>query len=421
MSTATLVLGDHRYALPVVVGSEDEVGIDIRRLRSSSGSITLDPGYGNTGSCQSSITYIDGEEGVLRYRGYGIEELAAKASFVEVMYLLIFGELPTRTELDTFSQRLTQHTLLHEDMKKFYEGFPPSAQPMAVLSTMVASLSTYYTARDQDEELNIVRLLSKLKTIAAFAYKKSIGQPFIYPRNDLEFVADFLHMMFAVPSEPYLISDVVHEALDMLLILHADHEQNCSTSTVRMVGSSGADLFSTISSGISALSGPLHGGANMAVVQMLAAIRDDGADYAKYIRRAKDKTDPFRLMGFGHRVYKHYDPRARLIKQAADRVLARLGHTDPLLDIAKNLEQVALEDDYFIERRLFPNLDFYSGIIYRAMGLPTSMFTVLFALGRLPGWIAHWKEMRATKSRLHRPRQLYTGSLARPYVPLLER
>lgn len=421
MSTATLVLGDHRYALPVVVGSEDEVGIDIRRLRSSSGSITLDPGYGNTGSCQSSITYIDGEEGILRYRGYGIEELAAKASFVEVMYLLIFGELPTRTELDTFSQRLTQHTLLHEDMKKFYEGFPPSAQPMAVLSTMVASLSTYYTASDQDEELNIVRLLSKLKTIAAFAYKKSIGQPFIYPRNDLEFVADFLHMMFAVPSEPYLISDVVHEALDMLLILHADHEQNCSTSTVRMVGSSGADLFSTISSGISALSGPLHGGANMAVVQMLAAIRDDGADYAKYIRRAKDKTDPFRLMGFGHRVYKHYDPRARLIKQAADRVLARLGHTDPLLDIAKNLEQVALEDDYFIERRLFPNLDFYSGIIYRAMGLPTSMFTVLFALGRLPGWIAHWKEMRAAKSRLHRPRQLYTGSLARPYVPLLER
>ena len=421
MSTATLVLGDHRYALPVVVGSEDEVGIDIRRLRSSSGSITLDPGYGNTGSCQSSSTDIDGEEGILRYRGYGIEELAAKASFVEVMYLLIFGELPTRTELDTFSQRLTQHTLLHEDMKKFYEGFPPSAQPMAVLSTMVASLSTYYTASDQDEELNIVRLLSKLKTIAAFAYKKSIGQPFIYPRNDLEFVADFLHMMFAVPSEPYLISDVVHEALDMLLILHADHEQNCSTSTVRMVGSSGADLFSTISSGISALSGPLHGGANMAVVQMLAAIRDDGADYAKYIRRAKDKTDPFRLMGFGHRVYKHYDPRARLIKQAADRVLARLGHTDPLLDIAKNLEQVALEDDYFIERRLFPNLDFYSGIIYRAMGLPTSMFTVLFALGRLPGWIAHWKEMRAAKSRLHRPRQLYTGSLARPYVPLLER
>ncbi len=421
MSTATLVLGDYQYELPVIVGSEDEVGIDIGRLRSSTGAITLDPGYGNTGSCQSSITYIDGEKGVLRYRGYGIEELAEKASFVEVMYLLIYGELPSRAKLEAFSQRLTQHTLLHEDMKKFYEGFPPSAQPMAVLSTMVASLSTYYSERDQDEDLNIVRLLSKLKTIAAFAYKKSIGQPFIYPRNDLEFVADFLHMMFAVPTEPYLISDVVHEALDMLLILHADHEQNCSTSTVRMVGSSGADLFSTISSGISALSGPLHGGANMAVVEMLAAIRADGADYSKYIRKAKDKADPFRLMGFGHRVYKHYDPRARIIKQAADRVLARLGHTDPLLDIAKNLERVALEDEYFIERRLFPNLDFYSGIIYRAMGLPTSMFTVLFALGRLPGWIAHWKEMRGTNSRLHRPRQLYTGSLSRPYLPLLER
>ncbi len=421
MSTATLLLGGQSYLLPVVVGSEEEVGIDISRLRSSSGAITLDPGYGNTGSCQSSITFIDGENGVLRYRGYAIEELAQKASFVEVMHLLIYGSLPNRAELETFSGRLTQHTLLHEDMKKFYEGFPPSAQPMAVLSTMVASLSAYYSESEESVDINIVRLLAKLKTIAAFSYKKSIGQPFIYPRNDLGFVADFLNMMFAVPSEPYGVSEVVHQALDMLLILHADHEQNCSTSTVRMVGSSGADLFSTISSGVSALSGPLHGGANMAVVQMLGAIYDDGADYAKYIRKAKDRSDSFRLMGFGHRVYKHYDPRARLIKQVCDRVLARLGHSDPLLEIATNLERIALEDEYFIERRLFPNLDFYSGIVYRAMGLPTSMYTVLFALGRLPGWIAHWKEMRDGRSRLHRPRQLYTGSRVRPYVPLADR
>ena len=421
MSKATLTLRRQNFELPVVVGTENEVGIDIGTLRATSRAITLDPGYGNTGSCQSAITYIDGEKGILRYRGYAIEELAAKASFVEVMYLLVYGDLPEQSQLDDFKGRLTQHTLLHEDMKKFYEGFPPSAQPMSVLSTMVASLSTYYSDSDDDIDLNIVRLLAKLKTIAAFSYKKSIGQPFVYPRNDLDFVADFLHMMFAVPSESYQVSGVIHEALDMLLILHADHEQNCSTSTVRMVGSSGADLFSTISTGVSALSGPLHGGANMAVIRMLETIRDDGANYGKYIAKAKDKRDPFRLMGFGHRVYKNFDPRARLIKQAADRVLGRLGQTDPLLDIAKNLERVALEDEYFIERRLYPNLDFYSGIVYRAMGLPTSMFTVLFALGRLPGWIAHWKEMRDGGSRLHRPRQLYTGYTHRPYVSLSDR
>ena len=417
MTEATLSINDHRFKLPVLVGTENEVGIDIRSLRKTTGAITLDPGYGNTGSCTSDITFIDGENGILRYRGYPIEELAAQSSFVEVMYLLVYGVLPTEAQLADFSYRLTQHTLLHEDMKKFYEGFPPSAQPMSVLTTMVASLSTYYSNTEEDTDLNIVRLLAKLKTIAAFSYKKSIGQPFIYPRNDLEFVADFLHMMFAVPSEPYEVPGVIHEALDMLLILHADHEQNCSTSTVRMVGSSRADLYSAISSGVSALSGPLHGGANMAVIKMLEAIRLDGANYAKYVEKAKDRNDPFRLMGFGHRVYKNFDPRARLIKAACDRVLAQLNRTDPLLDIAKELERIALKDDYFISRGLYPNLDFYSGIVYRAMGLPTSMFTVLFALGRLPGWIAHWKEMRDTGVRLHRPRQLYTGARAREYGP----
>ena len=412
---AKLLFDGQEYTLPVHVGTENEVGIDIRALRKESGTITLDPGYGNTGSCKSSITFIDGEKGILRYRGYAIEELAAKSTFVEVMYLLVYGALPDDQQRSDFAEQLRMHTLLHEDMKKLYEGFPPSAQPMAVLSAMVASLSTYYSDTEEDTDLNIIRLLAKLKTIAAFAYKKSIGQPFVYPRNDLEFVEDFLHMMFAVPSEALDVPDVVHRALDMLLILHADHEQNCSTSTVRMVGSSGADLYSTISSGVSALSGPLHGGANMAVIQMLEAIRADGANYRKYVDKAKNKKDSFRLMGFGHRVYKNFDPRSILIKDACDRVLTQLNRQDPLLDIAKNLERVALEDEYFIARGLYPNLDFYSGIVYRAIGLPTSMFTVLFALGRLPGWIAHWKEMRASGGRLHRPRQLYTGENLRPY------
>ena len=423
MSTATLTLNGQDYQLPVRVGSEGEVGIDIAKLRVQSGAITFDPGYGNTGSCESAITYIDGEQGILRYRGYAIEELAGKSSFVEVSYLLVYGHLPSRDELDRFIHRLTYHSMLHEDMKKFYEGFPPSAHPMSVLSTMVASLSAYYpdSVKEEDIERNIIRLLAKLKTVAAVSYKKSIGQPSIYPRNDLDFVGDFLHMMFAVPAEPYEVSEIIREALDLLLILHVDHEQNCSTSTVRMVGSSGADLFSTISAGISALSGPLHGGANQAVIQMLDNIRSDGGNYAKYIDKAKDKSDPFRLMGFGHRVYKNFDPRAQLIREAADRVLARLGHNDPLLDIAKHLERIALEDDYFVERRLYPNLDFYSGIVYRAMGIPTNMYTVMFALGRLPGWIAQWTEMRDQKSRIHRPRQIYTGPTDRPYVPIDER
>ena len=418
MSKATLSLRDQTLDLPVVVGAEDEVGVNITALRNATGAITLDPGYGNTGSCTSAITFIDGERGVLRYRGYAVEDLAERTSFLEVVYLLINGSLPKKADLDAFKSRLAHHTLLHEDMKKFYEGFPPSAQPMSVLSAMVASLSTYYRSED---DLNIIRMLAKLKTIAAFAYKKFIGQPFVYPRNDLDFTADFLHMMFSVPSEPYHVSEVVRKTLDMLLILHADHEQNCSTSTVRMVGSSGADLFSTIAAGISALSGPLHGGANTAVITMLEQIRADGADYSKYIAKAKDRKDPFRLMGFGHRVYKNFDPRSRLMKKAANQILATLEREDPLLDIAKNLERIALEDEYFVSRRLYPNLDFYSGIVYRAMGFPTSMFTVLFALGRLPGWIAHYKEMRVNKDRLHRPRQIYTGPTHRPVVPILDR
>ena len=420
MSTATLILDGQEHEFPLVTGSEGEVGIDIAGLRSETGVITLDPGYGNTGSCESAITFINGEQGVLRYRGYPIEELAEHSSFVEVSHLLVYGHLPTQSELEGFRDRLTHHSLLHEDMKKFFEAFPPSAHPMSVLSTMVASLSTYYSNTDEDDliELNIIRLLAKLKTIAAFSHKKSIGQPYIYPRNDLDFIADFLHMMFAVPAEPYEVSETVRNALDLLLILHADHEQNCSTSTVRMVGSSGADLFSTVSAAVSALSGPLHGGANQAVIQMLEAIQADGGDYKKYIAKAKDKDDPFRLMGFGHRVYKNFDPRAKIIKKVADDVLDELGLDDPLLDIAKNLARIALEDEYFVERKLYPNVDFYSGILYRAMGIPTNMFTVMFAIGRLPGWIAQWKEMRDQKSRIHRPRQIYIGEQERAYVPV---
>ena len=417
---AKLTLNGSEYDLPVVRGSESEIGIDITKLRSSSGAITLDSGYGNTGSCSSGITFIDGERGILRYRGYPIEEVAENASFVEVCYLLIFGNLPNKAELSEFSGGLTYHSLIHEDMKKFFEGFPPSAHPMAILSAMVASLSAYYpeATNDDDRQLNIIRLLSKAKTISAFSYKKSVGQPFIYPRNDLSYTQNFLHMMFAVPPEPYTVSPVNDKALNLLLILHADHEQNCSTSTVRMVGSSRANLFASISAGICALWGPLHGGANQKVIDMLRMIRNDGSDYQKYIDMAKDKESGFRLMGFGHRVYKNFDPRAKILKGAADEVLAELGVADPLLDIAKNLERVALEDDFFIERKLYPNVDFYSGIIYRAMGIPTEMFTVMFALGRLPGWIAQWKEMRDDpESRINRPRQIYTGEPERHWVP----
>ncbi|MFA7483967.1 MAG: citrate synthase, partial [Vulcanimicrobiota bacterium] len=360
------------------------------------------------------ITFIDGEKGILLYRGYPIEQLAEKADFVEVSFLLIYGHLPSVEELACFRNKLTNHSLIHEEMKKFFEGYPPNAHPMAILSAMVASLSAYYP--EEDGDTNFIRLLAKLNTIAAFSYKKSIGQPYIYPRNDLDYAADFLHMMHAVPAEPYEMDDTLAEALNLLLILHADHEQNCSTSTVRMVGSSGANLFASIAAGICALWGPLHGGANQSVIQMLERIEQDGSDYKKYVGMAKDKKSDFRLMGFGHRVYKNFDPRAQILKKSADRVLSKLGVDDPLLEIAQRLEEVALSDDYFVERKLYPNVDFYSGIIYRAMGIPTNMFTVMFALGRLPGWIAQWKEMKDNpKARIYRPRQLYTGAAKREY------
>jgi len=422
MSTAKLLLNGKDYELPLLEGTEKEVGVDVQKLRAASGAITLDPGYGNTGSCQSAITFIDGERGILRYRGYPIEQIAEKASFVEVCYLLIYGHLPTRDELEAFNEKLTYHSLIHEDMKKFFEGFPPSAHPMAILSAMVASLSAYYPTNDESRDMNIVRLLSKAKTIAAFSYKKSMGQPFVYPRNDLSYTENFLHMMFAVPAEPYVVPKVLDKALNLLLILHADHEQNCSTSTVRMVGSSQANLFASISAGICALWGPLHGGANQRVIEMLEQIRQDGGDYEKYIRLAKDKDNPFRLMGFGHRVYKNFDPRAEILKKSAGEVLSEMGLEDPLLDIAKNLERIALEDKFFVERKLYPNVDFYSGILYRAMGVPTEMFTVMFALGRLPGWIAQWKELvEDPKMRISRPRQIYVGAAERPFVPIDER
>ncbi len=423
-NTAKLILDGQEYEFPVIVGSEQEVGIDVTSLRAKTKAITFDPGYGNTGSCKSAITFIDGEQGILRYRGYPIEQLAEKASFVEVCYLLIYGNLPNKKQLEDFKYQLTHHTLIHEDMKKFFEDYPPSAHPMAILASMIISLSAYYPEAHDDEttNLNIIRLLAKIKTIAAFAYKKSIGQPYIYPRNDLSYTADFLHMMFAVPSEPYKVPDVMDRALNLLLILHADHEQNCSTSTVRMVGSSQASLFASIGAGVCALWGPLHGGANQEVINMLEMIQADGGNYQKYVNMAKDKSANFKLMGFGHRVYKNFDPRAKIIKKAADEVLNSLGIHDPLLDIAKNLEEIALGDSFFVERKLYPNVDFYSGIIYRAMGIPTNMFTVLFALGRLPGWIAQWKELTDDQTtRINRPRQIYTGQTECQYVPLEKR
>ncbi len=421
MQNAKLQLHGTEYEFPVVVGSENEVGIDFTTLRAKTGAISLDPGYANTGSCTSDVTFIDGERGILRYRGYPIEEVAGHASFVEVCYLLIYGKLPSRDELVRFDEQLTRHSMIHEDMKKFFEGFPPSAHPMAILSAMVASLSAYYP-QNGELDLNVVRLLSKAKTIAAFSYKKTVGQPFIYPRNDLSYTQNFLHMMFAVPAEPYRVPDVLDRALNLLLILHADHEQNCSTSTVRMVGSSQANLFASVSAGICALWGPLHGGANQRVIEMLEMIRRDGGDFQKYVDKAKDKDSGFKLMGFGHRVYKNFDPRATILKESADEVLSRLGIDDPLLEIAKRLEEVALSDPFFVERKLYPNVDFYSGILYRAMGIPTEMFTVMFALGRLPGWIGQWMEMAdEPKGRISRPRQIYTGATKRPWVAVRER
>ena len=367
------------------------------------------------------IVGIDGEKGILRYRGYDIADLAEHASFPEVCHLLIYGRLPTRPEREDFRGRLTRHSLVHEDMKKFFEGFPPTTHPMVVLSSMIASLSAFYPEDDTAEEidLNIIRLLSKAKTLASYSYKKSIGQPFMYPQNDHTYLENFLMMMFGVPAEKYEVNQVVRTALNKLLILHADHEQNCSTTAVRVVGSGGANLFASISAGVSALWGPLHGGANQAVIEMLEMIQADGANYQKYVDLTKSKDSDFKLMGFGHRVYKNFDPRARILKEASDEVLASLGVDDPLLEIAQRLEEVALADSYFVERKLYPNIDFYSGIIYRAMGIPTDMFTVMFALGRLPGWIAHWLEQRnAPGTRINRPRQIYTGETARPWVEL---
>jgi citrate synthase len=415
------------YQLPVITGSEGEKGVDITKLRDQSGLITLDSGYGNTGSCKSSITFIDGEKGILRYRGIPIDQLAEKSTFVETSYLLIYGYLPNKTQLADFRQMLTRHSLIHEDMLHFYDSYPSSAHPMAILSSMVCSLSSYYpewlNPHDENQVNQLVpRVLSKVRTIAAYSYKKSIGQPVIYPKNSLDYCANFLHMMFAVPSEPYEVDPELVKTLNLLMILHADHEQNCSTSTVRMVGSADANLFASIAAGICALWGPKHGGANQEVVEMLEGIVAKGGDVKKAVAAAKDKNSGFRLMGFGHRVYKNYDPRAKVIKAACDKMLAKRGINDPLLDVAKQLEEAALSDPYFIERKLYPNVDFYSGVIYRAMGIPTEMFTVMFALGRLPGWIAQWLEMhREDGGRINRPRQIYTGENLRDYVPMEER
>jgi len=413
--------------LPVITGQENEKAIDISRLRAETGHITRDPGYGNTGSCQSSITFLDGEKGILRYRGIPIEQLAEKASFLEVAYLVIYGRLPTQVELDKFSEGINHHALLHEDMKHFFSNFSTRAHPMAILSAMVASLSGYYTEATEEVnaeqlDLNAIRLISKVRTLAAFSYKKSIGQPFIYPKDSLSYCANFLRMLFAVPASDYEPDPVVVDALNLLLILHAEHEQNCSTATVRTVGSSHANLYASLAAGILALWGPLHGGANQQVIEMLEQIRSEGGNVGKFVDMAKDKSSSFRIMGFGHRVYKNFDPRAIVIKAACDRVLDKLGIDDPVLDIAKQLEEVALSDEYFIERKLYPNVDFYSGIIYRAIGIPVDMFTVMFALGRLPGWIAQWKEMMEDPThRITRPRQIYQGDSSSEFVPIAAR
>jgi citrate synthase len=424
---AIITLGDTKLEAPIIVGSEGERAIDIGALRAKTGYVTIDPAFMNTASTQSGITFIDGDKGILRYRGIPIEQLAEHSTFVETAYLLIYGHLPSDQEFKDWSQKLTRHSLLHEDMKHFFEGFSATAHPMAILSAMVAALSSYYPdSLDPDNvevrDITIARLVSKVRTIAAFAYKKSIGQPFVYPKNSLSYCANFLNMMFSVPAEEYEIDPELVKVMNLLLILHADHEQNCSTSTVRITGSSKANLFASISAGICALWGPLHGGANQEVLEMLVALHRDGGDVKKYVELAKDKNSGFKLMGFGHRVYKNFDPRAKIIKAAADKVLAKLGKKDPLLDIAKALEEAALKDSYFVERKLYPNVDFYSGIIYRAMGFPTNMFTVLFALGRLPGWIAHWKEMvEDTSTKIARPRQIYTGPTLTEYKPIESR
>lgn len=425
--TATIKFGDQSIELPVITGTENEKAIDISKLRDLTGLITLDAGFKNTGVTKSAITYLDGEEGILKYRGYSIEELAEKSTFIEVAYLLIYGVLPNADQLKEFQFQISRHTLVHEDMKKFFDGFPSKSHPMGQLSSLVCSLSSFYpeslNSQQTPEELNltIIKLLAKMTTIVSWIYKKSLGHPVIYPQNKLDYVSNFLNMTFGQRTEDVEIDQVVVDAMNVLLILHADHEQNCSTSTVRMVGSSDCNLYASISAGISALWGPLHGGANQAVIEMLEKIKNDGGDTDKWINKAKDKNDSFRLMGFGHRVYKNFDPRAKIIKKACDDVLAKLGINDPVLEIAKKLEAAALSDPYFVERKLYPNVDFYSGIIYRALGFPTDMFTVLFALGRLPGWIAQWKEMRENKEPIGRPRQVYVGAVDQPFVPLNKR
>lgn len=421
---AQLILEGKTYELPIIVGTENEKAVDITTLRQNTGYVTLDNGYMNTGATTSTITFLDGDKGILRYRGIPIEQLAEHSTFIETSHLLIYGKLPKVDELSKFSALLTEHAMIHEDMKRFFDGYPGTAHPMAILSSMICSLSSYYpdmlkprlTMEEQD--LMFARLLSKLRTIAAFSYKKSIGEPFVYPNDKLSYAANFLNMMFAKPTSEYHIDERLVKVLNQLLILHADHEQNCSTSTVRLVGSSQANLFATISAGICALWGPLHGGANQEVVDMLELIQNDGGNVKKFVEMAKDKNSNFRLMGFGHRVYKNFDPRATIIKKAADDVLEILGIHDPLLDIAKKLEEAALTDPYFIEKKLYPNVDFYSGIIYKAMGIPVNMFTVMFAIGRLPGWMAHWREMiNRPDTKIGRPRQIYTGETVNDYVP----
>jgi len=424
---AQLKLGDKTCDLPVIEGTEGEKAIDISKLRDQTGYVTLDIGYKNTGATQSAITFLDGELGILKYRGYPIEQLAEKSSFIEVAYLLIYGELPTEKQLADFQLHISRHTLVHEDMKKFFDGFPSKSHPMGMLSSLVCSLSAFYpeslkqNQTDEELDLSIIKMLGKMATIVSWIYKKSLGHPYIYPQNKYDYVTNFLHMTFGQRTEQITIDPVIVNAMNTLLILHADHEQNCSTSTVRIVGSSQSNIYASVSAGISALWGPLHGGANQEVIEMLEKIKEDGGDTDKWIKKAKDKNDPFRLMGFGHRVYKNFDPRARIIKKACDDILEKLGIDDEVLEIAKKLEEVALKDTYFIERKLYPNVDFYSGIIYRALGFPTDMFTVLFALGRLPGWIAQWKEMKEHKEPIGRPRQIYVGKVNRDYVDIKSR
>ena len=424
---AQLTIDGSSYELPIIRGTENEVAVDISRLRNTAGVITIDPGYGNTGSCSSAITFIDGERGILRYRGVPIEDLAEHSTFLEAAWLLMEGELPTQEELDTFKDHITYHTMVHEDVKRFYAGFPHNAHPMAVTGAVVGALSTFYpdsmqVTNDREMEIAIHRLIAKVPTIVAYSYKHSMGQPFMSPLNKLRYAANFLHMMFATPAEEYEVDPVVARTMDLIFLLHADHEQNCSASTVRMVGSSQANLFSAISAGVHALWGPLHGGANQAVVEMLEQILASGDDGKQFLDKVKNKRAGTRLMGFGHRVYKNFDPRATILKRACFEVLERLGVSTPLLDIAVQLEEIALRDDYFIARKLYPNVDFYSGIILQALGVPVNMFTTLFTIGRLPGWIAHWTEMiHDPQNRIARPRQVYTGARERPYVPMEQR